>query len=85
MNQTRLSSFYEACISTAVGFVFSVLLSMIVYPMHGHSFTLAQNMSITAIFTIASIARGYVIRRWFNARLRSAAQHLAQATGGAHG
>ena len=81
MNQSRLASFYEACISTAFGFVFSVLLSMIVYPMHGHSFTLVQNMSITAIFTVASIARGYVIRRWFNARLHSAAMRLAGAKG----
>lgn len=77
MEQTRVGSLIEACIGTAIGFAVSMLLSMIVYPMHGHSFTLAQNASITAIFTIASIARGYVVRRWFQARLSRAAQRVA--------
>lgn len=77
MEQSRMGSLIEACIGTAIGFVMSMFLSMIVYPMHGHSFTLAQNLSITAIFTVASIVRGYVVRRFFNDRIRRAAQRLA--------
>lgn len=77
MEQTKLGSLIEAVIGTAIGFVMSIVLSLIVYPMHGHSFTLAQNASITAIFTVASVVRGYVVRRWFQARLRAAAQRLA--------
>lgn len=78
MNQSRLSSLIEACIGTAVGFAISLALSLVVYPAFGHAFTLAQNFWITAIFTVASVARGYVIRRWFNARLHAAALHLAE-------
>lgn len=77
MNQTRIGSLIEACINTAIGFVMSIVLSLIVYPMFGHSFTLAQNVGITVIFTVASIVRGYVVRRWFNARIHEAAQRLA--------
>lgn len=77
MNQTRLGSFIEACINTAIGFVVSMALSMVVYPMFGHSFTLAQNFGITVIFTVASVARGYAVRRWFNARIHRAAVRLA--------
>jgi len=76
MNQSRLGSFIEATINTGIGFVMSILLSMIVYPMFGHAFTLAQNVGITAIFTIASIARSYCVRRWFNAQIHGAAQRL---------
>lgn len=65
--------------STAIGFVMSLVLGYVVYPMFGHTFTLAQNVGITAIFTIASIARGYVVRRWFNRRLHAAALRMARA------
>lgn len=66
-------------VHTAVGFVISIALSIIVYPMFGHTFTLAQNAGITAIFTAASILRGYVIRRYFNSRIHKAAQRMARA------
>ena len=66
MSQTRRQSLIETVVGTAAGFVFSILLSIVVYPMFGHSFTLAQNAGITVIFTIASIARGYGVRRFFN-------------------
>lgn len=77
MEQTRLGSLIEACIGTAIGFIISMGLSLIVYPMFGHSFTLAQNFWITVIFTVASIARSYAVRRWFNGRIRAAAQRVA--------
>lgn len=77
MNQTRLGSLIEACINTAIGFVLSIALSLVVYPMFGHAFTLAQNFWITVIFTVASIARSYAVRRWANNRIHMAAQRLA--------
>lgn len=66
MSQTRRQSMIETVVGTAAGFVFSILLSIVVYPLFGHSFTLAQNAGITVIFTLASIARGYGVRRFFN-------------------
>jgi hypothetical protein len=36
-------------------------------------------LGIGAWFTAISIARGYVLRRWFNARLHRAAQRIAGA------
>lgn len=77
MEQTKLGSLIEACINTAIGFVISLLLAMIVYPMFGHSFTMAQNFWITVIFTVSSIARSYAVRRWANARIRRAALRMA--------
>lgn len=64
--QTRRQSLIETMAGVAIGFAVSMALSAIVYPMHGHSFTVAQNASITVIFTIASVARGYAVRRLFN-------------------
>lgn len=77
MEQSRLGSLIEASINTAIGFIVSIALSLLVYPLFGHSFTLAQNFWITVIFTVASIARSYAVRRWANARIRAAAQRVA--------
>lgn len=67
--QSRLQSLIEAWVGTAIGFALSLCLSAVVFPMFGHAFTLAQNFWITSIFTVASIARSYAVRRMFNARL----------------
>lgn len=66
MSQSRLHSFIEAWTGTAIGFIVSMALCFVVYPMFGHAFTFAQNFWITAIFTVASIIRSYVVRRVFN-------------------
>lgn len=68
-------------LNTAIGFGISLVLAMVVYPLFGHAFTLAQNVGITCIFTVASIARGYAVRRWFNSRLQRTARALAQHLG----
>lgn len=74
MTQSRLQSFVEAWAGTVVGFIMSLGLSTIVYPMFGHAFTLAQNFWIVTIFTVASVVRGYAVRRVFNALLHRGAK-----------
>lgn len=64
--QSRRQSLIETVAGVVIGFIVSMILSYIVYPAHGHTFTLAQNASITVIFTVASILRGYGVRRFFN-------------------
>lgn len=78
MNQTRLGSLIEACINTAIGLGINLAAQRVVFPLFGFEPTFGQNLSIAAIFTVISIARGYVVRRWFNARLQAAAQSLAR-------
>ncbi len=64
--QSRKWSAIETIASTAIGLGVSIAASLVVYPLHGHSFTLAQNTSIAVIFTVISIIRGYFVRRMFN-------------------
>jgi heme/copper-type cytochrome/quinol oxidase subunit 4 len=66
MSQSRLASLAETCTSIAIGFAVSVVLTAVVMPAYGHDVTLGQNLQITAIFTVASVARGYLVRRAFN-------------------
>ncbi len=64
--QTRLHSMAETLTSIAVGFVVSMVLQALVLPLYGHNITLSQNFQITAFFTVASVIRGYWMRRFFN-------------------
>lgn len=81
MTQTRLQSLIEALVNVGIGMVVSVLLSLVVYPLFGHAFTLAQNVGLTLVFTVASIVRSYCVRRWFNARISRAVARAINATG----
>jgi len=64
--QKKKHSLIESVTNTVIGFLISLLIQLIIYPVMGIPVTLSQNFVITAIFTIASILRGYVIRRLFN-------------------
>lgn len=78
MNQSKLESFIETCINTVIGLIVALLSQLLVFPLVGIHVSLGTNLEVAAWFTVISVARGYVIRRWFNARLKSAARSLAQ-------
>lgn len=77
MSQTKLESFIETCINTAIGYVVALLSQLLVFPLVGIHVPFSTNLEIGAWFTVISIIRGYVIRRWFNARLKQAARVIA--------
>ena len=55
----------EAITSTAAGFFVSLVLTFTVLPLFGYPVTSTHAWGITAIYTIASVVRGYIIRRLF--------------------
>ena len=70
MKQTKLESFIEACVNTALGYLISLLVWLfIVSPLFGIPVALTESILITGIFTVSSIARSYIVRRCFNAEL----------------
>ncbi|MBI2750853.1 hypothetical protein DBR23_05900 [Acidovorax sp. HMWF018] len=79
MNQTRLGSLIEALMNVAIGLLVSVVANAIVFPRFGFQPTVGENVAISLIYTAISIARQYVLRRWFNARLQRAAARVAKA------
>ena len=66
MSQSKLSSLAETLLSIAIGFAVSVVMTALVMPAYGHHVTIGQNLQITGIFTVTSIARSYLVRRAFN-------------------
>lgn len=61
----------ESIVNTLSGLVISMLIQVIIYPLMGIPVTLNQNIIITLVFFVASLVRGYVIRRLFNKSKKS--------------
>ena len=78
MNQTRFGSLIEAMLNVGIGFVINMAANFVILPLVGFNITLGQNLFIGVLYTLVSVARSYVIRRWFNARLQSAAHRMAR-------
>ena len=73
MNQTKLESLLETCLNIAIGFIISLLLWIyLVAPLWGLEMSMFDNLGITGIFTVSAVARGYVMRRFFNAGIHKA-------------
>ena len=64
--QSKKQSLIESVTQTVVGLVVSFCIQLVIYPMLNIPVTLSQNVIITTVFFVASIGRGYIIRRIFN-------------------
>jgi hypothetical protein len=76
MEQTKLGSFYEACINVAIGFWINFIANLVILPLFGFNITLVDNFYIGLLYTIVSVARSYVVRRWFNRKIHETAMRL---------
>lgn len=77
MQQTRLVSLIETLLNTALGFVVSFIGWPIAAALTGIQYSHGQHWAVVGFFTVLSVARGYVVRRFFNAGLHLAAVRLA--------
>ncbi len=64
--QTRIQSLIEVCVSIAIGFCLSLSLQVFLVHHNHVGLSFSQSVEWTAYFTILAIARGYVLRRFFN-------------------
>jgi hypothetical protein len=67
MKQSPVMSFVESVLSTLAGFGISLAAQWFILPLLGVSITLSQNLIFAVIMTAVSIARGFVLRRLFEA------------------
>lgn len=69
VGQSRLSSFVEQVLNVGSGFITAFLTwQFLVIPIWDIETTLGDNLTITALFTVISVIRGYLWRRYFNHR-----------------
>lgn len=63
--QTKKQSFIEANINTFVGFSVSLAIAYFILPLLGFKQGIIASLEITIIYTVVSIVRNYMIRRYF--------------------
>ena len=80
MRQSKLGSLYEACINVAIGFGINYVANLLILPLFGFHISLLGNLYLGLIYTVISVARSYVIRRWFDEKIHKAALRMAKET-----
>lgn len=69
--QSRKQSFIESITNVLFGLIISIAATFIIFPLVGIKSTPTQNIMSNLGFTIVSILRQYLIRRYFNKKLKS--------------
>jgi len=72
MQQTKLESLLESVANIIIGYFVALVSQIIVFPIVGIDIPITTNLIIGFWFTLISLMRSYVIRRWFNAGLHKA-------------
>ena len=63
--QTRRMSLVESVANTGAGFLVSLVLQLSLFSLMGIETTTTQNLTMSGVFTLASLVRGYLMRRLF--------------------
>lgn len=66
MLQTKRQSLIETLTNVAIGYLVSLIANLIVLPLFNYNISLTDGIYISIIFTVISIIRGYLVRRYFN-------------------
>jgi hypothetical protein len=64
--QSHAHTTAEVTTNIVLGFGISVAITAVLLPAMGHQVTLTENVAMTCVFTVASFARAYGLRRLFN-------------------
>ena len=67
--QSRLESGVEAVCNIGSGFLVALVVWQVISSLYGYDITFADNIGLTSIFTVVSIVRSYIWRRFFEARI----------------
>lgn len=68
--QTKKHSIFESITNTIIGLLTTLIFSPVIYGLVGIKYTYSQLGMATVLFTILSIIRGYIIRRFFNNKIK---------------
>lgn len=79
--QTRLESLLEVTVNIFIGWLASMAITVwIVVPLWDLSWSLQDSFSVTVIYTVAAVVRGYCVRRFFDAQLHKLIRNIVSLT-----
>ena len=68
--QSKKQSLIETLTSVFVGWLIGVILNLTILPLFDYNITVVDSLWVSLIFTVISVVRGYLIRRFFNSKER---------------
>ncbi len=68
--QSKRESMIETLTSVFVGWLIGVILNLTILPLFNYNITVVDSLWVSLIFTVISVIRSYVIRRFFNSKER---------------
>jgi predicted DNA-binding transcriptional regulator AlpA len=75
VGQSKKGSMAEAWMNIAIGFTINYIANLCIFPLFGFHISLEANFLMGVIYTGISLARSYVLRRWFNKLTLRKASH----------
>lgn len=66
MSQSKKHSMMESITNIAIGYGVALASQLLIFPLYDMHLPLSDNIAIGAWFTVISLIRSYVLRRWFN-------------------
>lgn len=70
MTQSRVMSLVEVVTGSVIAFAVAIWANYAVMPLFGFQVNVKQSVAMTALFTIISIIRSYLVRRLFEVYVR---------------
>ena len=68
--QTKLESALESLLNILIGYIVAIASQLLIFPLFDIHLHLCDNLLIGLYFTTISLARSYIIRRWFNYKVK---------------
>ena len=67
--QTKIESLKESFINTLIGYITALISQIIIFPLFEIKVSIGDNLLIGLYFTLISLVRSYLIRRYYNKKL----------------
>jgi hypothetical protein len=68
--QTKYQSLIESLTNILIGYLTALLSQVLIFPLFNIYVTFQDNILIGLYFTIISLIRSYLVRRYFNKKLK---------------
>lgn len=68
MAQTKKQSLIESITNVLIGFWTALVSQLLIFPLFDIEVTIQDNLLIWLYFTLISLIRSYIIRRYFNTK-----------------
>lgn len=64
--QTKLQSLWESLVNILIGYLTALFSQLLIFPLFNINIPIEDNLLIGLYFTLISLIRSYVLRRYFN-------------------